>query len=352
MAPINFKGANMAFSKSNRKNTLNGILFVALFSITANYISQFPAISKLGISPLIIGIILGMFYANTLRNNLPEVWVPGIIFSTKTLLRVAIIFYGFRLTFQNIMSVGIPGILTSTTMVFLTFIIGYFVGTKILKLDRDTTILTSAGSSICGAAAVLATEAVVESEAYKSAIAVATVVLFGSIAMFLYPFLYKSGIIHLTPKGEGIYIGGSVHEVAHVVAASNAIGGITAIDAVIVKMIRVMLIAPFLLILGYWLAVRGKISGNNKTKITIPWFAVIFIGVAGFNSFHLLSQQIINFINKLDTFALTMAMTALGMETNVKKFKGVGLKPIYLALILFIWLIIGGYFITKFWIKF
>ncbi len=191
-----------------------------------------------------------------------------------------------------------------------------------------------------------------ESEAYKSAIAVATVVLFGSIAMFLYPFLYKSGIIHLTPKGEGIYIGGSVHEVAHVVAASNAIGGITAIDAVIVKMIRVMLIAPFLLILGYWLAVRGKISGNNKTKITIPWFAVIFIGVAGFNSFHLLSQSIINFINKLDTFALTMAMTALGMETNVKKFKGVGLKPIYLALILFIWLIIGGYFITKFWIKF
>ena len=342
----------MAFSKENRANTLNGILFVALFSISANYISNFPLISKLGISPLIIGIILGMLYANTLRNNLPEVWVPGIIFSTKTLLRIAIVFYGFRLTFQNILAVGIPGILTSTTMVFLTFLIGYIVGTKILKLDKDTTILTSAGSSICGAAAVLATEAVVESEPYKSAIAVATVVLFGTIAMFLYPFLYKSGFINLTPKAEGIYIGGSVHEVAHVVAASNAIGGITAIDAVIVKMIRVMLIAPFLLILGYWLSVKGKINGNGKTKVTIPWFAIFFIGVAGFNSFHFLSQNVINFINKLDTFALTMAMTALGMETNIKKFKGVGLKPIYLALILFLWLIVGGYFITKFWLKF
>ena len=73
----------MAFSKGNRANTLSGILFVALFSISANYISRFPLISKLGISPLIIGIILGMLYANTLRNNLPEVWVPGIIFSTK-----------------------------------------------------------------------------------------------------------------------------------------------------------------------------------------------------------------------------------------------------------------------------
>ena len=342
----------MAFSKENRANTLNGILFVALFSISANYISKFPLITKLGISPLIIGIILGMLYANTLRNNLPEVWVPGIIFSTKTLLRIAIIFYGFRLTFQNILAVGVPGILTSTTMVFFTFLIGCIVGTKILKLDRDTAILTSAGSSICGAAAVLATEAVVESEPYKSAIAVATVVLFGTIAMFLYPFLYKSGIIDLTPKAEGIYIGGSVHEVAHVVAAGNAIGGITAIDAVIVKMIRVMLIAPFLIILGYWLAIKGKINGNRKTKVAIPWFAIFFIGVAGFNSFHFLPQNIVNFINKLDTFALTMAMTALGMETNIKKFKGVGLKPIYLALILFLWLIAGGYFVTKFWIKF
>ena len=342
----------MAFSKENRGNTLNGILFVALFSLSATYISNFPFFARLGISPLIIGIILGMIYANTLRNNLPEVWVPGIIFSTKTLLRVAIIFYGFRLTFQNILSVGTPGILTSLTMVTLTFIIGYIVGTKFLRLDKDTVILTSAGSSICGAAAVLATEAVVESEPYKSTIAVATVVLFGSIAMFLYPFLYKSGLIHLSAKAEGIYIGGSVHEVAHVVAAGNAIGGITAIDAVIVKMIRVMLIAPFLLILGYWLSLKGKVSSNNKSKITIPWFAVIFIGVAGFNSFHLLSQDMIKIINNADTFALTMAMTALGMETNVKKFKGVGLKPIYLALILFVWLIVGGYFVTKFWINF
>jgi uncharacterized integral membrane protein (TIGR00698 family) len=341
----------MAFSKENRSNTLSGILFVALFSISATYISKFPFFQKLGISPLIIGIIIGMIYANTLRNNLPDVWVPGIIFSTKTLLRVAIIFYGFRLTMQNIISVGIPGIFTSISMVTLTFLIGYFVGVKILKLDRDTTILTSAGSSICGAAAVLATEAVVESEPFKSAIAVATVVLFGSIAMFLYPFLYKSGLIHLSGAGEGIYIGGSVHEVAHVVAASNAVGGITAIDAVIVKMIRVMLIAPFLLILGYWLAKKGVSNGNGKTKLTIPWFAVIFIGVAGFNSLHIIPSNIVSFINKLDTFALTMAMTALGMETNVEKFKGVGLKPIYLALILFVWLIVGGYFVTKFWIS-
>ncbi len=337
----------MAFSKENRANTLSGILFVALFAMAATYLAQFSIFKDLGISPLILGILLGMFYANTLRNKLPKEWVPGIIFSTKTLLRTAIVFYGFRLTFQNIAEVGFSGIMVSTIMVASTFIIAYLVGTKFLKLDKETTILTGAGSSICGAAAVLATEPVIKAEAYKSAIAVATVVLFGTIAMFLYPFLYKSGILGFSPKEAGIYIGGTVHEVAHVVAAGNAIGTETAKNAIIVKMIRVMLIAPFLLILGYWLAksASSKVKGE-KTKVSVPWFAVLFIAVAGFNSLHLLPQNIVTTINELDTFALTMAMSALGMETNINKFKGVGMKPIYLALILFIWLIVGGYAVT------
>ncbi len=342
----------MAFTKENRANTLSGVLFVALFAASASYIAEFAFLKNLGISPLIVGILLGMVYANTLRNSLPKEWVPGINFSMKIILRAAIIFYGFRLTFQNIEQVGIPGIITSSLVVTLTFIIGYFVGTKILKLDRDTTMLVSAGSSICGAAAVLATEPVVKAEPYKSAIAVGTVVIFGTTAMFLYPYLYKAGFIPFSPKEMGIYIGGTIHEVAHVVTAGNAIGSETAKYAVIVKMIRVMLIAPFLLILGYWLAMGRKTQTKERTKITIPWFAVFFIVVAGFNSLDLLPHPVVNGINKIDTFALTMAMTAMGMETNVQKFKGVGLKPIYLALILFLWLIFGGFYIVKFSLNF
>ncbi len=342
----------MAFSKNNRSNTLNGVLFVALFSVSATYIASLSFFKHLGISPLIIGIVLGIIYANTLRNKLPTEWVPGIQFSMKIILRAAIIFYGFRITFQNIEQVGLSGIITSSLVVTSTFLIGYFVGTRILKLDRDTTILTSVGSSICGAAAVLATEPVVKGEPYKSAIAVATVIIFGTTAMFLYPFLYKSGLIPLNLKDMGIYVGGTIHEVAHVVAAGNAISPITAKYAVIVKMIRVMMIAPFLLILGYWLSKTRARASNEKTKITIPWFAVFFIIVAGFNSFSLLPSSVVVGINKVDTFALTMAMTAMGMETSVDKFKGVGMKPIYLASILFLWLIFGGFYIVKFSLNF
>jgi len=340
------------FSKENLPHTLNGILFVALFTIAAISIANIPIVKHLGISPLIVGIIIGAVYANTLRNHLPKEWVPGILFSTKNILRFAIILYGFRITFQNILQVGLPGIVASTLVVTLTFIIGYIVGTKFLKLDRDTTILTSAGSSICGAAAVLATEPVVKAEPYKSAVAVATVVIFGTTAMFLYPFLYKAGIIPFSPKAMGIYIGATVHEVAHVVGAGSAISSDVAKNAVIVKMIRVMLIAPFLIILGLFLSLKGYIKvANQKTKIAIPWFAIWFVAVAGFNSLNLLPIVIVNGINNIDTFLLTMAMTALGMETNINKFKGVGMKPIYLAAILFVWLIFGGYFIVKLALK-
>lgn len=337
------------FQKENRNNTLSGILFVALFSMSAMYMADFSILKHLGISPLIVGIVLGMIYANTLRNRLPKEWVPGILFSTKTILRTGIVLYGFRITFQNIEAVGTAGIFTSVAIVSSTFIIGYFVGTKVLKLDKETTILTSAGSSICGAAAVLATEPVINAEPYKSAIAVSTVVVFGSIAMFLYPFLYKLGVIPLSPEAMGIYIGGTMHEVAHVVAAGNAVGVEAAKTAVIVKMIRVMLLAPFLVILGFWLVrTTQHVAQKQKSKIMIPWFAVFFIVVAGFNSFNLLPQSLIFDINAIDTFLLTMAMTALGMETSVDKFKNVGMKPIYLATILFAWLMVGGFFIVKF----
>ncbi|SFV59730.1 Putative membrane protein YeiH [hydrothermal vent metagenome] len=337
------------FNKENRSNTLSGILFVALFAMSATYLADFAIFKHLAISPLIIGIVLGILYANTLRDKLPQEWVPGIIFSTKTLLRTGIILYGFRLTFQSIEAVGLAGIATSVTIVTLTFIIGYIVGTKILKMDRDTTILVTAGSSICGAAAVLATEPVVKGEPYKTAIAVSTVIIFGTTAMFLYPFLYRMGYIPLSPQEMGIYIGGTIHEVAHVVAAGNAIGPETAKTAVIVKMIRVMMIAPFLLVLGFWLAKTSKnVANRQKAKIVIPWFAVFFMVVAGFNSLNLLPLHVVSDINSIDTFLLTMAMSALGMETSIDKFKKAGMKPIYLASILFLWLIFGGFYVVKF----
>jgi uncharacterized integral membrane protein (TIGR00698 family) len=336
------------FNKYKTKGTISGIIFVALLSLLATSFSELTIFKNLGISPLIIGIVLGMIYANTLKSKFPKSWSSGIIFSTKTILRLGIVLYGFRLTLQNLQDVGLQGFIVAVLVVSLTFVLGYFIGVKVLKLDKELTILISAGSSICGAAAVLATESVLKSPAYKSAIAVSSVVIFGTLAMFLYPFIYKVGLVPLDVTNMGIYIGGTLHEVAHVVGAGNALGNVASENAVIVKMIRVMLLAPFLIILSIYIMKSGIRKSDEKKKITIPWFAVIFILVVGFNSFNFISEKGVALINTFDTFALTMAMSALGMETSFDKFKNVGFKPILLALVLFVWLLLGGFYIVKF----
>ncbi len=337
----------MAFSAANRSNTLSGILFTALFALSAMYIGEFHVVAGLGISPLVVAILLGMVYGNTLRSKLPHEWTPGVQFSAKMILRSAIVLYGFRITFQQIYAVGVPALLLDVAMITTTFLIAVFVGIKIFKLDRDTSILIGSGASICGAAAVLATEGTLKSESYKAAMAVATVVLFGTISMFLYPVLFKEGFLAFTALHYGIYVCWSIHEVAQVVVAGNAVSDAACSNAVIVKMARVMMLAPFLVIIGFVIS-RLSSGGGSKGKVLIPWFAVYFVFVAGFNSLHLLPEVLVNFINQIDTFMLAMAMAALGIETNFSKIKNVGMKPLYLAVILFLWLIFGGYALTKF----
>ncbi|WP_295419952.1 YeiH family protein [Sulfurovum sp.] len=354
----------MAFSPENRAGTLSGILFVAIFAAAATFIAGLGPVKALGLSPLVIGIVMGIFYANTLHNQTPIEWHGGITFSAKKILRFAIVLYGFRLTFQEIIAVGLDGFLVSLVMLSSTLILGSWLGTKIFGMEKDTSILTAAGASVCGAAAVLATEPVLKAEEYKTAVAVSMVVLFGTISMFLYPVLYTTmiehatGFLHMTAREFGIYVGGTIHEVAQVVAVPASVPGSPkemADAAVIVKMTRVIMIAPMLIVLGFYLAWEAKRAGGQhggKTKLVIPWFAVYFIMVAGFNSLHLLPQNLVDIINQIDTFLLTMAMTALGMGTIFSKFKGLGLAPVYTALSMFVWLVVGGFVITKIIVEF
>lgn len=348
--------------KSFRGDVLHGILLIVLFSFSAFYIAEFQFVKSLSLSPLIVGIILGMLYANSLRNKLPETWVPGIKFCSKTILRTGVVLYGFRLTFQQVVEVGANAILVDAIIVCGTLGLGILLG-RALKLDSQTALMTSTGSAICGAAAVLGAEPVVRCEAHKTAVAVSTVVIFGTISMFLYPMAYRMGLLeNLSTEGVAIYTGSSLHEVAHVVGAGNAIdpsGSLGIADtATITKMIRVMMLAPVLLVMSFCIggaASEAGQAGPQKRKITIPWFAVYFLVAIGINSLLSIAWEpatlrpVTDFISSVDTFLLTMAMTALGAETGIEKFKQAGAKPFLLAFGLFLWLVFGGYFITS-WI--
>ncbi len=333
-----------------RSSMLHGVLLITLFSLAAFYIGDMAFVKSLSFSPMIVGIILGMLYANSLRNNLPDTWVPGILFCSKRILRIGIILYGFRLTFQDVTAVGLPAILIDAIIVTVTVGGGVLIG-KLLKMDRSIALLTSVGSGICGAAAVLGAESAINTKPYKTAVAVSTVVIFGTLSMFLYPVLYRNGVFDLSPELMGIFTGSTVHEVAHVVGAGNAMGQGVSNTAIIVKMIRVMMLVPALLVISWAVArnlTKRDTAEQAKGKITIPWFAILFLVVIGFNSFNLLPASLVEWINQFDTFLLTMAMTALGAETSFDKFKKAGAKPFLLAAILFVWLIGGGYCLAKY----
>ena len=331
------------------KNLVPGLALVALISLVAFWVAGTSALTALRISPLIVGILIGVVVGNTAQQQLSGSLEPGITFAAKKILRLAIILYGFRITFTQVASVGAMGIALDVFMVASTLILGAFLGVRWLGMDKETAILTASGAAICGAAAVIATEPVVKAQRHQTAVAVATVVIFGTLSMVLYPLIYRTGIVPLSEQAFGVYIGATLHGVAHAVAASDATGPQAANIAIIVKMTRVLMLAPALLIIGWWLS-RASSAQGDKTPITMPWFAVGFIGVAAFNSLELLPTTLVERIIAIDTFLLTMAMTGLGLGTVLSKFKSVGLAPFKLALTLFVWLIVSGF--TATWLLF
>lgn len=324
-----------------------GVIAIAVLAAISYLFGSMPFIANLGISSLVLAIVLGIVLGNSW--HYPDSWTPGIQFSAKRLLRTAIILYGFRVSFQEIVSVGAEGLLIDIMMVSATLLVGYVVGTRLLKLDRDMALLISIGSAICGAAAVLAAEDILKSEPYKAAVAVGTVVLFGTTAMFLYPFLQHAGWLPFTSYQYGIFTGSSIHEVAQAVVAGNSVSPESGEIAVIVKMIRVLLLVPVLLLMALFVTQLASTEHKKKLKITVPWFAIGFLIVIGFNSLHLLPFNWVNIINQIDTVLLTMAMGAIGVETKMNKIKKVGLKPLYLAIGLFTWLMTSAWVLVR-WI--
>lgn len=346
-----------------RGGKLCGILMIALFSFTAFHMARWGWVKSLSFSPLIVGIILGMIYANSLRKYMPESWNAGFKFCTKQILRTGIVLYGFRLTLTQVVSVGLPAIVIDCIIIAGTIGVGLLLG-KMMKMDRDTVLMTSIGSAICGAAAVLGAEPVVKCQIHKTAIAVSTVVIFGTLSMFLYPIMFRTGLLDSMSNSQiAIYTGSTLHEVAHVAGAGNAMDPTDTLGiagpATITKMIRVILLAPVLIILAFCLKDKNA-SKSHKTRIAVPWFAFIFVGVICLNTLlqmcGFLPQDLLScvvygkgsMLESVDTFLLTMAMTALGADTTIDKFKMAGLRPFLLAGGIYIWLVGGGYLLCRY----
>lgn len=346
---------------------LPGLALCALIAAIAMLCASQPVVQAHGVSPLTFAIVLGMLAGNTFYPRIAAGAGAGVGFAKQTLLRTGVVLYGFRLTLQDVVHVGWGGVVIDGIIVVSTFVLACLLGTRLLGLDRKTSMLIGAGSAICGAAAVMAAEPVVRGRSEQVSVAVAGVVIFGTISMFLYPVLFSLnaswGLLPGSAAAFGIYEGSTIHEVAQVIAAGRAVGPEAADTAVITKMVRVLMLAPFLVGLAAWIAYgdrrrtaqpdgvdasAGAAGGGNHPP-AIPAFAFVFIGVVLLNSLRLLPGAALAMITTVDTLLLAMAMTALGLSTHIDALRKTGAKPFVLALLLFFWLLVGGAFINH-WI--
>ncbi|MFC6381768.1 YeiH family protein [Psychrobacter glacincola] len=345
------QSVNNYFPRSHHLAGLVVVLIGSLFCLWLNTsVNTWTNGRIVGLSSLTLAILIGMILGNTVYTNFAERLNKGVCFAKGQILRLAIMFYGFKLTLTQVASVGLPAVMSDALVLTSTFLLTYWIGIKLLKVDRETTILIGSGASICGAAAVIAANPIVKAEAHKVTIAVATVVVFGTIAMILYPFLYHLGWLQpwLSAQDYGVYTGSTIHEVAQVVVAGNTVSADVGDTAVVTKMIRVMMLAPFLLVLSFAL-IKGN-SENGETasfisrvkQVKVPWFAFIFILIVLLHTWIPMSVGFEHSMVLFDDMLLTMAMFALGLTTHISAIKQAGIKPLILGAIMFLWLIVGG----------
>jgi uncharacterized integral membrane protein (TIGR00698 family) len=306
-----------------------GLLLTATIASTGFALRAMPVVGAL--SPMILAIVIGIAFHNLVGT--PARAKAGVTFSLRRILRFAIILVGLQLTAQQVVEVGPKGLGVIVLTLVATFVFTKWLG-KLLGVERKLAELIAAGTSICGASAVIATNTVTNAHDEDVAYAVACVTVFGSIAMFGYPLL--PGLLHLSPHAYGLWAGASIHEIAQVVAATFQDGKAAGDFGTIAKLSRVTLLVPVVITLG--VLARSRAQGATHAKAPIPWFVLGFIALVGINSVVTVPGALKPMIVAATTFLLSMALAAMGLETDIRKLRAKGLRPLLLGLSSFLFI--------------
>lgn len=289
----------------------------------------------MALSPLILSIVIGMTVRNVVP--VPAATAPGIGFAVKRILRLGIVLLGLQVTAAQLLSLSGAGFAMVALTLVVTFTAIRLVG-RAMGVERELVDLIAAGTSVCGASAVIAANTVVRGKQEHVAYAVACVTLFGTLSMFLYPLL--AAPFGLDDRGYGLWTGATIHEVAQVVAAAFQGGDIAGQFGTISKLARVVMLAPLVMTLAFALRSSGM-DGPGKASAPMPWFVLGFIGMMLLNSVVAIPADVGQVLVTLTNFLLSMALAAMGLHTDVRKLKAEGWRP--LALGAFGWLFIATF---------
>lgn len=309
-----------------RPRVLPGLLLAVsggLIGVAAGHINAI-------ISPLLVAMVVGAVVANAV--TIPASFAPGLAFATRWLLRGGVVLLGLQLSLQDVVKLG-PGVLAVVAGVVASgVVLGRWLGVR-LGLTPQQSVLIACGSSICGAAAIAAVDATIDAEDEDVSTAVALVTAFGTILIGVIPVV--AAVLGLSKHVAGIWAGASVHEVAQVVAVGGVLGGAALGAAVVVKLARVLLLAPVLALVGA--ESRGQVAPEGKRPPLVPLFMVGFCVLVLLHTLVPFSHATLANASQAQTFLLAAAMCAVGCHVRVRDLRRAGARPVVLATALTVW---------------
>ncbi|WP_083246832.1 YeiH family protein [Mesorhizobium sp. SEMIA 3007] len=331
--PKSLISADLAASRKRLDSVWNGIIpgIVLVAMITAVAFSAHNVSGFALFSPMILAVVAGMVYSNVLGT--PVHAKAGIAFSQKRLLRFAIVLLGFQLTLGQVVSIGAGGVGIVAATLGATFLFTVTLG-RLIGVDRKLAQLIAAGTSICGASAIVATNIVTDARDEDVTYAVASITLFGTVAMLGFPLL--APLLGLDQHAFGLWAGASIHEVAQVIGAGFQNGTQSGEIATVAKLTRVAMLAPMVIALGL-MARRGS-RDQSAARPPMPWFVAAFIAVVALNSLVTMPAEVKSAMALATTIMLTMGLAAMGLQADISQLRSRGLRPLALAFCAFLFI--------------
>jgi uncharacterized integral membrane protein (TIGR00698 family) len=280
---------------------------------------------------MIIATLIGMAVGNSTR--LPALFTPGTRLSSRMLLRIAIVLLGLQITAQDLAALGLPGLLAIVSIPAATLMFGLWLG-KRLGIAAGLAQLVAMGTAVCGASAIAATHEVNASSGEDVAYGLISITLFGTMSMLAYPLL--SAWLGLSPEAAAVWAGASIHEIAQVAGASFQYGPEAGNTGMVVKLARVMMLAPLLMLLAGPLgaarpAADTPAGGKTRRALPVPPFILFFLAVVALNSLVPLPAGVRGAGAMVSTTFMAMALAALGLHANFAKLRLRGLRPLLLG---------------------
>jgi len=304
-----------------------GIILTTIIAIVSFFLASFIPIGSVAIA-----IIIGIIVANSLK--ISTKFNSGITYSEKSILAFAIALMGINLDFSILVSLGMKTIFLIIISMVLTISLSVYIG-KLLGINKKFALLLGIGNGVCGASAIAATKGIVKAKDDEVGISVAIVNLLGTVGIFLLPAI--AIILGINEVNSGVLIGNTLQAVGQVLAAGFSISDSAGQSATIVKMGRVLMLTPLILILIFILKDNIQTSNNESKSIlkNIPLFIVGFIILSIVASLQILPEFIVNTISQISKYALIIAMAGIGLKITFSSIKQNGKKALTLASIIF-----------------